>query len=69
MLRKKVDTLTDEVEAKDLKLQFMQGFLDECTKFRNEEAELLEAGTETKANVPGISGLCIEVSLVKETVA
>lgn len=65
----KIDNLTDEVEAKDLELQTMQGLEEEATKLWSEVTELREALAKDEANVAMISGLQKKISAVMEAVA
>lgn len=69
-LRVKIDTLTDEVELKDLKLQIMPGFfLEGATKFRNDVAKLQDFVSENGANVAVMRGLRKNVAAVRKAVA
>lgn len=54
-LGEKIDTLTDEVEAKNLELQTTSMLVEDSMRLQNEAAELSEAVVDNEANVTDTS--------------
>lgn len=67
--REKTDTITQEVEDKDLKLQAIPGLAKKSTLLQNEEAKLWNNVSENRANVADIIGIWKKFLAVKEGIA
>lgn len=52
-----IDTLTDEVKAKDLELQTVLGLVEEATNLQSNVAKLREAVAEDKVKVAFMRGV------------
>lgn len=68
-LREKIEEPSDDVEAKDLRLQTVPGLVDETTTLRKEVSKLWEVAAESEKYLVVLSGSQEEVLEAKEAAA